>query len=598
MSKAIVVRSLQSLAGVRLAVGVAQGVALCLLLRAAETGGWPASEALIFAPLLLVACFVPLIVIFGLGNMRDRTLIAWAIAAAVLVAGVALHDASRAADVDGWSFWHFLAGGQDLRIWPSRTLVIFTSVALFIAQSLVVAGDGDHAAIAAYPLYFDAAWKHAAEAVFAAMSVGLLWLLLSLAAGLFKLMGIASLSELTQARWFALPMTTLTLAGAVHVADMSADVLRSMRRRWLPLLSWLLPLTLLFAAGLLAILPFAGLTPWSTHFTTVLLLATAAALILLINATYHDGLPEHEPPRVLRHAASVAALMLTPLVAIAGYGLTLRVAQHGWTTDRIIAAASIVIAACYALGYAVAAIRGGAWLRQIAPCNVAAAFLVLAVLFALSTPIADPARLSVLGQLARLDSGAVPAEEFDFAYLRFEGARYGTAALERLRARNHGANAVTIRRRAVEALAMTPGERPPLVALNSAGLAAHLKVFPRGHKLPASFLQQDWSRFKSWELPHCLADRSAECDAFLVDLNGNGQDEVVIDDHTQMIVMTADAKGAWHRVGHLGGPSECGKIRQALRAGKFEAEAPQWSDLKVGETRLALISPAAIGDCP
>jgi len=598
MSKAMVVRGLQSLAGVRLCIGIVQGVALCLLFGAAETGGWPASNGLIFAPLLLVACFVPLIVIFGLGNMRDRTLIAWAIAAAVLVAGLALHDASRAANADNWSLWQFFGGGQGLRIWPSPTLVIFTSVALFIAQSLVVASDGDRAAIAAYPLYFDAAWKHAVEAASAAVSVGLLCLLLTLGAALFKLMGIALFSEPTQARWFTLPMTMLTLGGAVHVADASAGILHSMRGRLLLLLSWLLPPMMLFVAGLLAILAFTGLTLWSTHFTTGLLLATTAALILLINATYHDGLPEHEPPRVLRHAASIAALMLTPLVAIAGYGLTLRVAQYGWTAERIIATACIVVAACYALCYAAAAIWGGAWLRQIAPCNIAAAFLVLAMLFALSTPIADPVRLTVLDQLARLDSGAVPADEFDFAYLRFKGARYGAAVLDRLKARNRGADAVTIRRRAREALAMTSGQPAPLVALTPADLTAKLKVFPRGHKLPASFLQQDWSKFKSWEVPHCLVDSSAECDAFLVDLNGNGRDEVIIDDHTQMIVMTADAKGTWSRVGHLVGRGQCSKVTQALRAGKFEAEAPQWSDLKVGDARLEVIGPLAIGDCP
>ena len=99
-------------------------------------------------------------------------------------------------------------------------------------------------------------------------------------------------------------------------------------------------------------------------------------------------------------------------------------------------------------------------------------------------------------------------------------------------------------------------------------------------------------------MPHCLVDSSTECDTFLVDLDGNGRDEVIIDDHTQLIVMTADATGTWRRVGHLVGPGECSQVKQALRAGKFEAEAPQWSDLKVGDARLEVLSPLAIGDCP
>ena len=599
MSKAIVVQGLRSLAGVRLGIGIVQGNALCLLCGSAEAGGWPASNGLVFAPLLLVTCFVPLILIFGLGNMRHRTLVAWAIAAAVLIAGLALHDASRASYADEWPLWHLLAGGQDLRGWPSRTVVIFTAAALFIAQSLIVASDGDRAAIAAYPLYFDVAWKHAVEAALSAGVVALAWLLLSLGAGLLKLAGIAFLSELTQERWFALPMMTFAFAGAVHVADSSAGILRSLRRRSLILLSRLLPLMTLLVAGSLATLLFTGLTPlWSTHAATELLLTATAALLVLINAAHQDGVPEHEPPLIVRHAARVAALLLMPLVAIALYGLTVRVAQYGWTVARIFALASIVVAGCYALSYAGAAIWGRAGLRHIESSNIAAAFIVLAVLFALSTPIADPARLAVLGQLARLDSAAVSAEEFDFAYLRFAGARYGMAALERLKLSENGPNAVTIRRRAQQALAMTSRESSPLVPPTPADLAANIRVLPRGHSLPASFLQQDWSKFKSWDLPRCLADSSAECDAFLVDLNRNGRDEIIMDDHRQMIVMSTDDEGKWIRIGHLTGPNRCREIRQALRAGKFETAAPRWDDLKVGEVRFALANRFATSECP
>lgn len=599
MWSAMPIQGLRSVAGIRLGIGIAQGIVLCLLYGAAETRAWPASNGLVFAPLLLVACFVPLIAIAGLGNMRHRILVAWAIAATVLLAGFALHDISRAADNDGWFVWNLFGGEHDLHIWPSRTLVIFTFVALFIAQSLIVAGDGDRSVIAAYPLYFDAAWRQGVQAALSAVFVGLFWLLLSLGAGLFKLIGIAFFSELIQHRWFALPATTLALACALHVTDTRAGIMRGMRSLILNLLSWLLPLMTLFVAGFLATLPFTGLALlWTTRFATGLLLTSTAALVVLINATYQDGLPEHEPPLVLRHVGRLAALMLTPLVAIAAYALALRVAQHGWTSERIIATACVVVAGCYALGYAVAAIGREAWLRRIEPCNIAGAFVVLAALFALFTPIADPARLSVLNQLARLDSGVAPADEFDFAYLRFEGARYGAAALERLKSSVQGPDAVTIRRRARAALNMQYRGSPQLVAPTPEELAAHITVYPHGRALPASFLQQDWSRLKSWDLPRCLADSSAECDAFLVDLNHNGRDEVILDDHAQMIVMAVGAQGTWSRIGHLVGPGQCKKLKEALRAGSFEAATPQWSDIKVGDMRFELAAPLGGADCP
>jgi hypothetical protein len=57
----------------RIAIGLMQGIALYLLQQAFEAKTWPATDGLIFAPLLAVAIFVPTIVVAGLGNMRART---------------------------------------------------------------------------------------------------------------------------------------------------------------------------------------------------------------------------------------------------------------------------------------------------------------------------------------------------------------------------------------------------------------------------------------------------------------------------------------------------------------------------------------------
>jgi hypothetical protein len=598
MWNATSISGLRSLAGARLGLGIGQGIALWLLFARAEVWAGPATSAWVFAPLLLLACFVPLVVIAGLGNMRYRTLLAWAIASAVLLACFAEHDIFRAADNHGWLVWRFLGGEHDARIWPSRSLVVSASAALFIAQTLIVAGDADRAFVAAHSLYFDAVWKHVLQAAASALFVAALWLLLSLGAGLFGRIGIAFFPELVREPWFALPATTLAVAFALHVTDGRAGMLRGIRNRALILLSWLLPVVTLLVAGFLAALPFTGFAPlWSTRFATGLLLTAAAALALLINAAYQDGLPEHEPPLVLRHIGRAAALMLIPLVAIAAYALALRVAQYGWTGKRVLAMAGVMVAACYALGYAMAAIGRGGWLRWIEPANLAGALAVLAALFLLSTPIADPARLSVLDQLARLDAGVVTPEEFDFDYLRFDGARYGVRVLERLKFREEGPGAEIIRRRAEAASLMEYRGSPRLVAPKPSELAANITVYPRGRALPPSFLAQDWSQFKSWDLPRCLADASAGCDAFLLDLNRNGQDDIILDDYAEMIVMTADKQGRWSRVGHLVGPTQCKELKDELHAGKFEAAAPQWSDVKVGAMRLELAEPLAGADC-
>jgi hypothetical protein len=106
------------------------------------------------------------------------------------------------------------------------------------------------------------------------------------------------------------------------------------------LLSWLLPLTTLIAAGFLAALLFTGLDPlWATRRAASLVLAIAAVLIVLINAVYQDGEREHPAAFILRSAGIVAAVALTPLVAIAAHAVMLRVNQYGWTLERVFAAA-------------------------------------------------------------------------------------------------------------------------------------------------------------------------------------------------------------------------------------------------------------------
>ncbi|HET7594746.1 MAG TPA: hypothetical protein VFK49_04780, partial [Stellaceae bacterium] len=223
-------RDLPAVPMARLATGLAQGLALCLLYSAAEAELWPATQPLVFAPLLVIACFVPVIVLSGLGNMRRRSLLIWAAAAAALLAVLAIHDIDRGAADSGTGFWGlFFRHQSDLAIWPSAILMVFALVGLFIAHSLVVAGDGERRIIAGYSRYFDAAWKHGVQLALALVFVGLFWGLLELGAGLFKLINLDFLRRLIEHRWFGLPATTLAFASALHVTDARAGIVRGIR---------------------------------------------------------------------------------------------------------------------------------------------------------------------------------------------------------------------------------------------------------------------------------------------------------------------------------------------------------------------------------
>src|SRR5262245_23019888 len=88
-------RTLQSTALARVTYDLMQGIALYLLQEAFEAKTWPATDGLIFAPFLVVAIFVPTVVVAGLGNMRPHTLAGWTAVATVVCAGLAIYNIFR-----------------------------------------------------------------------------------------------------------------------------------------------------------------------------------------------------------------------------------------------------------------------------------------------------------------------------------------------------------------------------------------------------------------------------------------------------------------------------------------------------------------------
>lgn len=221
---------------------------------------------------------------------------------------------------------------------------MFTVVGFYIAHALVLAGAAEQRWIARYRAYFEPGWKRLIQWKFSMLFVCALWLVLWLGASLFALVKLNFLTELLQQAWFAIPVMSFAFACAIYITDVRPTIVLGIRSLCLVLLSWILPTVTLIVAGFLLSLPGTGLEPlWAT-----------------------------------RHAG--AALKLLPTVAIAIYALGLRVVECGWTADRISAAACLLVASCYALGYAWAACQRSSWLSSIASMNIFAAFLALAVL--------------------------------------------------------------------------------------------------------------------------------------------------------------------------------------------------------------------------
>ncbi|TCS13240.1 DUF4153 domain-containing protein [Caulobacter sp. BK020] len=541
---------------VRLATGLAQGLLLYGLYRADRSHAWPATQREVYGALLLIFLFTPFVVQAGVSALRWRTLAAWKAVAALVAGGLGAYGV--------WS-GDPAARGVDA-LGPQTFFAV--AALIFIGHHLVQPADIERRRIAAYPTYFDVTWKHGVQGALSVGFTGAFWLLLFLAAALFKLIGVEAIDKLIKHEAFAFPATAVMFAAAVQLTDVRANLVRGVRTVALTLLSWLLPLMTLIAAAFLATLPFTGLEPlWRTKSATAILLVADAFLILLTNAAYQDG--TERAAVVLKWAARLAGLLLVPITGLAAYGLSLRIGQYGLSPDRIIAAACVLVAAGYALGYAVAAVRPGAWMRTLEATNIAMAFGVIVVLLALFTPLADPRRLSVSDQVARLHAGKASPAAFDYQFLRFDAGRAGRDALERLRADP----SAEIAKRAKAAEAQTerlynaepnPPPRPPRIAFH-----------PADARPPEGFLSiiPEEPRFGG-----CLSG-ALDCDAQLLDVTGDGQPEVLVSPGWPIEVYGAVAGGAWRKLGSFQPPCSGFDSRAAIREGRLGAATPAVRDL-------------------
>lgn len=563
----------------RLTVGLVQGLVLYLLYLASDTNHWPATDPYWMAPLAMVFVFVPVLFLQAMGTMGRRTLLLWTGGAAVLLAVLAWYDI--------WRLWENTLAPMHGDGAMTFALVAFSIIGLFIAQSLIAAGDATGRYVASYPAYFDAAWKFGVQLALAAAFVAVFWGVLWLGAVLFNLINLAFLERIIEKSWFAIPATTLATAAAIHVTDVRARLVAGIRTVALTLLSWLLPLMTLIAIGFTLSLPFTGLAPlWATKSASRLLLTAAAVLVILINAAFQDGDiaqkggPAHNRPAVLRYAELAAALVLVPLVLIASYAVWLRVAQYGWTVERVASAATLAVALCYAFGYAAAAVltlRRGAWMTFVARVNVVTAFVVLAILIALFTPLGDPARLAVNSQMARLTGGLVRPAAFDFDYLKSDGGRYGRAALTVLASGDFGADTAVIRKLAKAALdgaTVVPGK------LTEADIAGNVTVYPNTRALPRTMLAQDWN--KTGGAPACFTSPGSKCDAFFADLDGDGAEDVILvtgdDPYWSGLVFKEGLDKQWRQVASIDG--RCISTLDALKHGLATVAPPKaaWRD--------------------
>jgi hypothetical protein len=276
-------------------------------------------------------------------------------------------------------------------------------------------------------------WTDAIAAAGALAFTGLSWLALALLSELFHLLKIDFLRDVMDEGWFGWTFSGLAFGAALGVLRNELKVLTTLQTVVLLVLSLLaVPLAVGLVVFLLASAVSGPQVLWeATRSATPILLTCAAGSFVLASAILRQGDAEMTGNRVMRIAALVLAVVILPLAVFAAVSMALRLNQYGLSPERLWGFVAIGVACAWGLGYWVALARGGrhGWTGKLRQANFRLALggCVLALLLAL--PILDFGAISTRNQIARLESGKVTPDAFDFTALRWDFGESGRKAL-------------------------------------------------------------------------------------------------------------------------------------------------------------------------
>ena len=559
----------------RLVIGLAQGMGLFLLLQSRTLNQWPGNDGYLFSALALAGLFAPLLLLEGLGEIALPALLLWTAIAAAALSSVGLYHHRR------------LQTGEQVH--AGLGLIALAALALVIAQAWLRAGMRDRMIIASYRSCSDVTWTLAARLLVWAAMAGMAWALVGSGNSLVNWLRAhyPDFHPAFDPSRLVLPLVGVASAAAFALTAGSSWTRRLTRNTLLACLTIALPVLGFGALLLLAVnLVIAPQPLWA-------FLTGATLLLIAVNASYRAG---GRRGAWRRYSELAAAFLIAALAFCAALALRARVAELGWTHIRIYAALAVAMLALYGLAYSFAAligIGGGRWMQRIEPANRALALLLLVAGILLCTPLADPLKLAVNAQSARLANGADPAT-FDFAWLKQEGVRFGRQALDEM----SRSAAPEIARDATIALSTTPDAAAP----PPSQIGANITVRTPGARLPETLLRRDWSNVPG-AVPPCLTKPALACDAWFLDLDRDGAAEILLvygTDARWWASVMKQRPGGWVPAASFASPA-CRGTLSAMRKGDLYMvdPAPTWQDILVAGFRLtAKAGPKPDLPCP
>lgn len=578
-------------------LGLAQGIALYALYKTHQEAVWPEGSGYLFNALLLSALLLPFVVYWGQDVLGKRAMRGLLVVMGLAVLGLGAYQGMTVFPLPEFDKPRL----ADFPAFAGLALVSFMLVPLVSAWGKkgspdLALGRWD------YALLFEHSWRNAVITVQAGVLACLFWIVLELGAQLFSLIGIDWPKKTIEKSWFAIPVTTLSVALGIRAGLRRSAFTGTLRNHWLTLTAWLLPIVSLIGAAF-TLTSLAGVDKlFERGLSAFFLLWFAAFWVKFFNSAFQDG--KSEPPfgRWLKHVLPYTAIGLLVVAGMAAWALLLRIEQHGLTPDRIWGAFVAIVALCYGVGYPLSLASRSGWMRHIAGANVFAALVMCAGILLLLSPVLDARRLSTGSQLERLHGGEVKADDFDVFALTQQGSHGHQALAELARQQDAQGNPTRMAFRAKEAMEYTrqyrfleegSDKKETLIA----DLQSRLDGYPMGKPLPEGFLDflgQDIGKWENWQRQQSCFDqrnKNSRCSLLQVDLNNDGMDEIVlwqtINDYEPRVYSRADGK--WRHAGFLqriGGGGRQESIQAELYAGEFEARPPGWNELHIGKAQF------------
>ncbi len=279
------------------------------------------------------------------------------------------------------------------------------------------------------------AWTDAVIGAASLFFTGITFLLAWLIAALFDVIGIEAIKDLLQEEWFGWMLAGLAFGGAVGILRERDALVATLQKLVMVVFAVLAPVLAVALAAFLLSLPFTGLSGlWESDVpATPMLLLAGAGAILLVNAVIGDGGDERSRNIWLQRAALILLMCILPLSILAALSMGERINQYGWTPERIWGVVAVAIAIAYGAAAWWAVYKG----RQdfdvpLRPIQTRLAIGLCGVALFLALPILDFGAISASSQLARLESGKIKAEEFDWTAMAFDFGPEGRERLEEI----------------------------------------------------------------------------------------------------------------------------------------------------------------------